>query len=98
MGDQYIFDVAEWLLYNAKDINTILGPMLDDWKKARDTLSENIPAYKMKYNADIKYKYEETIFRLALQQFEYLSQQDMQMAFEDERTRIILNKYYMEDL
>ena len=94
MNDQYIFDVAEWLLYNAEDINNKLNPVITRWKKARDSLSGESPTFIMKYNADIKYKYEDSVYKEAHQHFKDLSAWDIRIAFEDERVRIILNKYY----
>lgn len=95
--DQKIYDMAEWLVHNYESVKAMLMKDLLRWKEAKKDLADT-PAIKMKYNTEINKKYRDAIMRMVADHHKKFDAWDIQIAFEDERINIILDKYYMGDI
>lgn len=83
MTGQEIYDIAEWLLYNHESVKAQL--------KSQHTkaLSQMLRDGKLYFENQVLYK--------VLEYHPKMKLEDLETAFEDERVRIILDRYYFKD-
>ena len=98
MIDQDKYNIAEWLVYNADAVKSMLKPSVDRWLDAKYKLADR-PIFALQYETDIKARIKDRIMYIVGEHFPKHTAYDMEEAFQDERILIILDKYYkLEDM
>ena len=94
MTDQQVFNIAEWLLYNKA---ILLGDLKDKLAAFQERRKQMGSAFFEKvYDAGLEgYLLDQLMYKV-MENHRSLTLEDVSVAFQDERVRIILDKHYLK--
>ena len=92
MTDQEMYNIAEWLLYNKA---VLLGDLKDKVSAFQERRKQMGSAFFEKiYDAGVESYLTDQLMYRVMEHHRALTLEDVSIAFQDERVRIILDKHY----